>query len=337
MNDFHMLSIYLGNKDKLGAMRVFRDKTEFAARKILEKLKVDIPLHTGKLFWNWVQSWIFNSCRQECKEKENNDTGQIYADRYQCTPAVEPGSTGYDQINCVTVHVDRPHQHIAAATNEPLSLCNREDGISAICVDMGSECGPISGTTAASGQPVVALGSHNPAYILAGFSSSTPVVRLKYPLRLRRGNSIFCPSVSIREGWCDRRAHPSRDATISTSSRKLWVCRDHAYDVTGHPVQHANTCTTILCRCRSSGLAGFPERNNLAAGAAGGYAFVSHTPDTRVSGRRCGFRRKGLPIRNPAIYVGAVLLPGLCRSSGFFGHTCKAVLMWGLSVMPARA
>jgi hypothetical protein len=39
MNDFHILSICIQNKDVAGAMRVLRDKSEFAVRKILEKLK----------------------------------------------------------------------------------------------------------------------------------------------------------------------------------------------------------------------------------------------------------------------------------------------------------
>ena len=39
MNDFNILSICIQNKDVAGAMRVLRDKSEFAVRKILEKLR----------------------------------------------------------------------------------------------------------------------------------------------------------------------------------------------------------------------------------------------------------------------------------------------------------
>nr|WP_258316283.1 hypothetical protein [Klebsiella pneumoniae] len=39
MNDFHILSICIQNKDVAGAMRVLCDKSEFAVRKILEKLR----------------------------------------------------------------------------------------------------------------------------------------------------------------------------------------------------------------------------------------------------------------------------------------------------------
>ncbi|MFJ7174823.1 hypothetical protein [Citrobacter freundii] len=50
MNDFHMLYICIKNNDRLGAMSLLRDNTEFAVRKILEKLKVKATLQTGTFF-----------------------------------------------------------------------------------------------------------------------------------------------------------------------------------------------------------------------------------------------------------------------------------------------
>lgn len=50
MNDFHILSIYIQNKDVAGAMCVLRDKSEFPLRKILEKLKVRVTTQTGRAF-----------------------------------------------------------------------------------------------------------------------------------------------------------------------------------------------------------------------------------------------------------------------------------------------
>ncbi|HAY0331165.1 TPA: hypothetical protein JS309_004371 [Escherichia coli] len=65
MNDFHNLSICIEKKDKHAAMMVFRNKSEFAARKILEKINVrDIP-GTGKIFWHNVQRWLLTACRQQ--------------------------------------------------------------------------------------------------------------------------------------------------------------------------------------------------------------------------------------------------------------------------------
>lgn len=67
MNDFHNLSIFIEKKDKHAAMMVFRNKSEFAARKILKKIKVrEIP-GTGKIFWHNVQRWLLAACSQEIK------------------------------------------------------------------------------------------------------------------------------------------------------------------------------------------------------------------------------------------------------------------------------
>lgn len=60
MNDFHILSLCIQNNDIKGAMLVLRDKSEFAARKILERIKVKLPVNTGRQFWSWLQSWLIN-------------------------------------------------------------------------------------------------------------------------------------------------------------------------------------------------------------------------------------------------------------------------------------
>ncbi|WNJ82297.1 hypothetical protein RJE46_24820 (plasmid) [Cedecea neteri] len=70
MNDFNVLRICIENKDKNSAMLVFRNKSEPAARKILEKINVrDIP-GTGKIFWQNVQHWLFNACRHENNQEQ---------------------------------------------------------------------------------------------------------------------------------------------------------------------------------------------------------------------------------------------------------------------------
>jgi len=51
MNDFHIFNTFILQKDKINAMLVLRDKSEFAARKILEKARVRVPLLTGRMFW----------------------------------------------------------------------------------------------------------------------------------------------------------------------------------------------------------------------------------------------------------------------------------------------
>ena len=74
MNDFHNLSICIQNKDVAGAMRVLRDKSEFAVRKILEKLKIRVATHTGRAFWHYVQSWLLTACRQGNLQHESFST-----------------------------------------------------------------------------------------------------------------------------------------------------------------------------------------------------------------------------------------------------------------------
>ncbi|MHA6309210.1 hypothetical protein ACX3SV_19185 [Hafnia paralvei] len=50
MNDFHILSICIQNKDRVGATKVFRGKSELAAHKILEKINVRVTSGTGAGF-----------------------------------------------------------------------------------------------------------------------------------------------------------------------------------------------------------------------------------------------------------------------------------------------
>lgn len=50
MNNFHILSLCVQSGDIAGAMRALRDKSEFAVRKILEKLKVHVTPQTGRAF-----------------------------------------------------------------------------------------------------------------------------------------------------------------------------------------------------------------------------------------------------------------------------------------------
>lgn len=95
MNDFHILSICIQNKDVAGAMRVLRDKSEFAVRKILEKLKVRVTSQTGRVFWHSVQGWLLTACRLGSIQHESVRTRCI-SQPAENRPT-QPGSTGYDQ------------------------------------------------------------------------------------------------------------------------------------------------------------------------------------------------------------------------------------------------
>lgn len=83
MNDFHILSICVKNKDRVGAMRILRGKSELAVRKILEKLNVRVTSGTGRDFWLWVQNWITSSCRR----------GSISGESFRTTPETTKTNT----------------------------------------------------------------------------------------------------------------------------------------------------------------------------------------------------------------------------------------------------
>ncbi len=62
MNSFHNLTIALNNKNKIEAMLVIRDKPESIVKKILAKAGIGFPGCSGRVFWKWVQDYIFTVC-----------------------------------------------------------------------------------------------------------------------------------------------------------------------------------------------------------------------------------------------------------------------------------
>jgi hypothetical protein len=75
MNSFHQFSLALAVKNKTSAMLILRDKTEPVARKILQKAGISVPGYSGRIFWQWVQNYIFQACRpgQEHFHADNDD------------------------------------------------------------------------------------------------------------------------------------------------------------------------------------------------------------------------------------------------------------------------
>jgi hypothetical protein len=127
MNDFHILSLCIQNKDVAGAMRVLRDKSEFAARKILEKLKVRVTSQTGRAFWHHVQDWLLMACRQE------NTPNESVRSRPSSPPSdtrpAQSGRPGYGQASGAPGHADRPHQYGVYDPSSAGDVCAWPDGI----------------------------------------------------------------------------------------------------------------------------------------------------------------------------------------------------------------
>lgn len=111
MNDFHILSLCIKNNDINGAMLVFRDKSEFVARKILERIKVKLPVDTGRQFWCWLQNWLMNECRNETNFNEPDSSPSFATAESIMSGQSESGSTGRSQNHGASVHAGRSHQH----------------------------------------------------------------------------------------------------------------------------------------------------------------------------------------------------------------------------------
>lgn len=104
MNDFYILSLCIQNNDIKGAMLVLRDKSEFAARKILERIKVKLPVNTGRQFWRWLQDWLRNECRNEKNFNESDSSPSFATAESILSGQSESGSTGRSQNHGTSIH-----------------------------------------------------------------------------------------------------------------------------------------------------------------------------------------------------------------------------------------
>lgn len=163
MNDFHILSLCVQNKDVAGAMRVLRDKSEFAARKILEKLKVRVTSQTGRAFWHHVQDWLLMACRQE--NTPNESRGSRPSSTPSDTRADQSCCPGYGQSAGTDRHAGRPHQHPVPDARQPAFVCGWPDGLPPVHAYLGDERAAHTGTAPGEGKPSVEMGRHNPACI----------------------------------------------------------------------------------------------------------------------------------------------------------------------------
>lgn len=158
MNDFHILSICIQNKDVAGAMRVLRDKSEFAVRKILEKLRVRITTQTGRAFWHYVQGWLLTACRQGNIQHESFITRR--SSHYPERQPAQSRCTRYGQTSRTSGHDYRPHQYGVSVVSIAGDVCAWPDGLPPVHAYMGDERTAHPGATAEESQSSVDLGSH---------------------------------------------------------------------------------------------------------------------------------------------------------------------------------
>lgn len=139
MNDFHILSICIQNKDRVGAMRILRGKSEFAVRKILEKINVRVTSDTGRDFWLWVQNWITSACRRENISGESVRTTPGTTKTNTLSGKSESRHAGFNQSDCATGHVCRSRQYPLSRTPRSASVCAWPDGLPPVHAYLGDE------------------------------------------------------------------------------------------------------------------------------------------------------------------------------------------------------
>lgn len=196
MNDFHILSICIQDKDVAGAMRVLRDKSEFAVRKILEKLKVRVTTQTGRAFWHYVQGWLLTACRQGNIQHESLSTRR--SSQYPERQPAQSRSSRYGQTSRTSGHDYRPHQYGVSVASLAGDVCAWPDGLPPVHAYMGDERTAHPGTTSEESQSSVALGSHHPASVQPGLLASPALVGPEHSVRVCRRHAADCPAVPAR-------------------------------------------------------------------------------------------------------------------------------------------
>lgn len=311
MNDFHILSICIQNKDSAGCMRVFRNKTEFAARKIIEKLKVSVTARTGKAFWLWVQTWLLGACRQETKYRDSVHSS-VSSEPVPCP--TQPRRSGLGEGTGTSGHARRSHQYAVHKPAQSPDVCAWPDGLPPVHAYLGDERARQSRTLAASRKSPVDVGADNTARVHAGVSSPVARVRPEHSVRVCRRDAAACTASPLwkkrPDDWAVIAGRPGRSA----GPRKLRPAGTDAGLFTGR--RRCARFPWLAWFRRNSGrhCAGLSERHFTSDRAAGGDSPVCHATDA-VSARAGNKGGSAVHRRRwPALHAALFLLHRLCRS-----------------------
>lgn len=287
MNDFHILSICIRNKDAAGAMRVLRDKSEFAVRKILEKLKIKVTTQTGRAFWHYVQGWLLTACRQGNIQHESFSTRR--SSQYPERQPAQSRCSGYGQAPRTSGHDYRPHQYGVSVASLAGDVCAWPDGLPPVHAYMGDERTAHPGTTSEESQSSVDLGSHHAAGVQPGLLASPALVGPEHSVRVRRRHTAACPAVPVRPERNACRVSSPGPHDLATAACKLRAGRNNA----GH--QYGNR---------------FWQRNTRSAAASGHYCRAVTDLFKRVIASSGSTRRN--------IITGHAAYSGIPPGSSFF-------------------
>lgn len=221
MNEFHTLNICLQNKDRNGAMRILRDKSEFAVRKILEKIKVRPTLQTGRPFWLWVQNWIISTCKHE---KIQSELAYVESQDKSNSPVSgcnESRSCGCSEAGSSAGHVCGSRQHSVSDKSRSSPLCVRTDGISTVHTHLGDERTTHTRTSSGKSKQVMAVGVYHSASLQSRFPPSRAVVCAEHSVYFRGNDATACPEVQVWEKRCNQWCTASGINGVAITTGKL--------------------------------------------------------------------------------------------------------------------
>ena len=315
MNDFHLFSIHINNKDIKKAMLVLRDKPESVARRIIVKARVCVPSCTGKLFWSCVQKYIIDACRTP-KENSNErpicNTAPDVSFKY---PTVEPRSTRYNKADSVSGDAARSLQHTVSVSSSPRDICRGQDGISSVLPGVGHKRAEKAGETPAERKSTMDVVNIDAANILPGISTSKSLVRAEHTVRFCcRHAAAGLDKALWKKRNVLRRYHPAGKPAITYAS-KLWAAGIGSGHITGYLV--ISRMQPGECNSRSTDNRRVDNVEWLFSHhyTAGGYSAVCCSPDrSATSGHDLSHQKFGIK-KQRAFYAATFFLRVLCWPS----------------------
>lgn len=323
MNDFHLFSIHINNKDIKNAMLVLRDKPESVARRIMVKARVCVPSCTGKNFWSWAQKYIIDSCRtpeENSNERSISNSAPDVSFKY---PTVEPTSTRHNKADSVSGDAARSLQHTVSVSSSPRDICRGQDGISSVLPGVGHKRAEKAGETPAERKSTMDVVNIDAANILPGISTSKSLVRAEHSVRFcRRHAAAGLDKALWKKRNVLRRYHPAGKPAITYAS-KLWAAGIGSGHNTGYLVISRMQPGEYASRSTDNGCADNVEWLFSHHYTAGGYSAVCCSPDRSATfGHDLSHQKFGIK-KQRAFYAAPFFLrilrwPStvLCRFSG---------------------
>lgn len=319
MNDFHFLTIALANKNKQQAMLLLRDKNEFAARKIMQKAGAKVPALTGRLFWKWVQDYIFSACRPQqetCYETAEKHPGDSKPAGDDNARHAESRSHRPDKSNGASGHDGGSLQHTVSESTQPGTVCTGTNGVPSVHDDMGGKHYQSTRQAPDKGEPVVDMGGCHSACVRLDISQSFSVVRAQHFVRIRRRNAAAGVAGEIRLERCAHRHRITHSVVVSTMACKLWSSGRTAGTWVGSLFRYwDNTTTARTGGCRVVRLAIQPEWSEPPGCAAFRNDDVGHITYTAASLVRTAAGRCAEAGRPGTLHAPPVLLRSLYLAS----------------------